>query len=314
MGQVGIASGALLKDHGHSMSGDGAQLNPDTALNPKIAPDFGDGSDGDVNIVGNVLLTRSMSYNLLVVTNASILYSMGFKVRAKIKLTVDAGGFISAAGQPGVPGAAGSGGPGGLVNYTGTRLPEASLPTPGAAGGDGGAAGTDFSVSNIPPDPILINVQALHEGRLWSGAGGAGGGAIGNVPVAGGVPVRVLAGAKGGRGADAIYLGPGNRFFGGGGGGAGGGKIDIAAQEIDNNGTITADGGIGGDGEGDAIAQAGGGGGGGGGAIDIKYKTVSGGGLGTRTVAGGLGGGSFGGVADGNPGTVGYSYAMKIAA
>ncbi|MBE3120035.1 MAG: hypothetical protein IMZ50_14930 [Candidatus Atribacteria bacterium] len=284
-------------------------------MNPKIAPDFGDGSDGDVNIVGNVLLTRSMSYNLLVVTPASILYSMGFKVRAKIKLTVDAGGFISAAGQPGAPGAAGSGGAGGLVNFTGTRLPEASIPKPGAAGADSGVNGAVPSVGGLVSAALLDPVAGsnLLEGRQWAGGGGAGGGSVGDGVMPGQVPDRIIIGAPGGNGGDAQRI-AGNHNKGGGGGGGGGGKIDIAAQEIDNNGTITANGGIGGDGEGDANAQAGGGGGGGGGAIDIKYKTVSGGGLGTRTVVGGLGGASFGGVADGLPGAPGFSYAMKIGA
>jgi hypothetical protein len=57
---------------------------------------------------------------------------------------------------------------------------------------------------------------------------------------------------------------------------------------------------------------AGAGGGGGGGAILIFYEFLSGGGIGTLNVAGGSGGTSFGGLADGIPGAAGFAYAQKI--
>lgn len=305
----------MLGAHDHSNPGQGGQIDPETGLNPQPKVDFGDGSDGDVTVPVVLVAARDMSFNNLTINAGAYFQPNGFIVKIKGKLTVAGASYIFGQGGGGGNGAAGVGGTAGmLLYYTGTRYPRTCLPTVGAAGGDGGAAGVNFSVSNVPLDPDLIAAQALYEGRLWAGAGGAGGGAVGNAPTAGGIPARVLAGAKGGRGGDAVYIGPGNKVFGGGGAGAGGGKIEIWVNEIDNNGSITADGGGGGIGEGDAIAQAGGGGGGGGGAVLIFYKTLSGGGLGVRTVAGGAGGASFGGAADGNPGAAGFSYAMKIGA
>ncbi|MCJ7485279.1 MAG: hypothetical protein MUQ25_03805 [Candidatus Aminicenantes bacterium] len=314
--QGGMASGGVLRDHGHIAGGDGGLLNPETALSPQPEVDFGDGSDGDVTLVADLVLTREMSFNNLSINAGGKIYADGFKIKVKGKFTIAVGRevlAISAVSLTGGAGAAGVGGAGGSAAFV-TRRPEISLPTAGAAGGNGVGVGVNVSVSNVPLDVDLIAVTLLHEGRLWAGAGGAGGGAVGNAPTAGGVPLRVLAGAKGGRGADGIYVGGGNQLKGGGGGGGGGGLLEIWANEIDNNGIVFALGGNGGSGEGDANAQAGGGGGGGGGAIIIFYKTLSGGGLGVRNVAGGVGGASFGGVADGLPGAAGYSYAMKIGA
>ena len=311
MAQVGIGSGSILRDHGHSASGDGAQLNPETALNPQPKVDFGDGSDGDVTVPVVLVAARDMTFNNLIINAGAYFQPNGFVIKIKGKLSLVAGtSYIFGQGGGGGNGAAGVGGTaGGLPYYSGTRYIRTCLPTVGAKGADGGAAGVTVSVGGIAPDIDLINVPLLYEGRLWAGAGGGGGGSIGDGVEVGAAPARVLAGAKGGDGADAQYIGPGNFSKGGGGGGAGGGKIEIWANEIDNNGVIQASGGDGGIGEGDADAQAGGGGGG---AILIFYKKVSGGGLGTRTVSGGAGGASFGGVANGLPGAPGFSYAMKI--
>ncbi|MBE3088084.1 MAG: hypothetical protein IMZ71_03085 [Chloroflexi bacterium] len=194
----------MLGAHDHSNPGQGGQIDPETGLNPQPVVDFGDGSDGNHLVAGVEALMRDMSYNNLTVPVATGFVPMGYKIKVKGILIIEAGSSIWTRGQVGQPGAAGVGGAGGGCEYEAARLPEACLPTGGAAGGDGGAAGVNFSVSNIPPDPGFVNDQPLFEGRLWAGAGGAGGGAVGNAPTAGGIPTRVLAGAKGGRGADAI--------------------------------------------------------------------------------------------------------------
>jgi len=316
--QLGIGSSSVMSDHGHSMAGDGGTLDPETALAPQPKVDFGDGSDGDLITAANITLTRDMSYNNLTLSAGFWYRNAGFKIKVKGKLTLAVGSTVWADGGVGGNGAAGVGGVGGAVEIVG-RKPYACLPTPGAAGGNAGAAGVDdWGNKGIAPvvhmAHLTVDVSLLNEGRLWAGAGGGGGGAVSFAPDNGGTPLAVLAGAKGGDGGDGRLVGGANHQFAGGGGGGGGGLLEIWANEIDNNTVINASGGAGGAGQGDANAQAGGGGGGGGGAILIFYKTLSGGGLGVRNVAGGVAGGSFGGLANGQPGAAGYSYAMKIGA
>lgn len=311
MAQVGIYSSYPLAPHTHTAV-DGGQLDPETALNPQPKVDFGDGSDGDVTIAANTALTRDMSYNNLTIAAGFYLIPNGFLVKVKGKLTVDAGAVIAIGGAwagVGEAGAAGIGGAGGPIVFAATRLPEKCSPTAGAKGGDGGGAGVGVGAGGIAPDIDFINAAALFEGRLWAGAGGGGGGGKGAAPTAGGVPLRVLAGAKGGNGKDAVHI-AGNHDLGGGGGGGGGGLIEIWTNEIDNGGAISASGGAGGAGQdGGGGNEAGGGGGGGGGAILIFYKIASGAGLGVRTVLGGTVGA---GGAGGGGGAAGYSYAMQI--
>lgn len=298
----------MLGDHTHASSGQGGQLNPNTALNPHPQVDFGDGSDGDHTAVAD-LLTRDMSYNNLTVTG--FIKVNRFKIKVKGILRQEIAGQIYAHSGAGAAGAAGVGGAGAIAG--GVRLAEKCSPTPGAKGADAGVSGAIPSVGGIAPDSYLENVvPGLVEGRLWAGGGGAGGGSVGDGVEAGAAPLRALVGAKGGKGGDAVRM-AGNHTKAGGGGGVGGELIEIWANEFDNGGYIHAFGGDGGAGEGDANAQAGGGGGGGGGAILLFYRKLSGAGLGTwGAVDGGAAGASFGGAADGVAGAPGYAYAMKI--
>lgn len=309
-----VPSPGRLPAHAHVTVATGGQLDPELALNPQPKVDFGDGTDGDVVVDGAVVqLTRNMNYNNLTVINGSFLIPQGYKIKVKGLLTVDAtstiwvsAGTVTGGGD----GAAGIGGIGDPILYfAAARLPETYRPTPGADGADGPApASVDVSNGGAGGGGTA---SALIEGHVWAGAGGGGGGAVGTNPAPGGTATTVLHGAAGGAGGNAQHI-AGNHQKAGGGGGAGGGMLEMWVNEIDNNGSIDARGTSGGDGEGDANAQAGGGGGGGGGAIIIYYRRVSGGGLGVRNVAGGAGGSSFGGVADGADGAVGYSVAIQI--
>ena len=307
--QTGGHSAYPLAPHAHASLATGGQLDPETALIPQPKVDFGDGADGDATDPGGgaLTLTRDMSYNNLTLTGASYIISAGFKIKVKGKLTIAVGAYIQAWGGIGGAGVAGVGGAGGGAAFN-TRKPNVCLPTAGAGGGNGGGVGLLIETGGIAPDVDLIAVTLLHEGRLWAGAGGGGGGGFGANPTKGGTPLRVLAGAKGGNGGDAVTAG-GSRDFGGGGGGGGGGLIEIWANEIDNNGTIYALGRVGGAGQVIGGDSAGGGGGGGGGACLIFYKTVSGGGLGLRDATGGAAGA---GGAGATAGANGYSYAMEI--
>jgi hypothetical protein len=311
--QAGIGSSSVLPDHGHVAAGDGGQINPETGLNPQPKVDFGDGSDGNVTFPNAVsVIARDMCFdNVIAVAGAQVCLN-GFTVKIRGKLSVLAGATVWSqdnVNMAGQPGAAGVGGAGGFAAFVLRRI-EACLPSAGGAGGNGGGSGVTPEVGGGILDPVFFNAQTLFEGWLWAGSGGGGGGGLGVAPTQGGVPLRLLGGAKGGAGATAVRT-AGNHDKGGGGGGGGGGKIEIWANEVDNAGIISAIGGNGGAGEEVAGGSAGGGGGGGGGAILIFYKTVSGSGLGVRNVGGGAGGGTLN---PGAAGVAGYSYAMKIGA
>lgn len=310
MAQVGIQSGGALRDHDHSASGAGGQLNPESALNPQPKVEFGDGADGDFVTVAELHLTRDMSYNNLTVNHN--VWAAGYKLKVKGKLTVAAGCHIFANDvlDTGSAGAAGVGGNGAGAAY-GTRRISTYLPTAGAKGANGPApAGIEVSNGGaggavaLPPSTVI-------EGRVWVGGGGGGGGAVGTAPAAGAAAGAVKFGAAGGAGGNAVRT-AGNHTKGGGGGGAGGGCLEIWAYELENNGTLYAAGGNGGAGEGDVNAEAGGGGGGGGGACLIHYRILTGLGIGAVNVAGGLGGPSFSGAADGAPGAAGIAIAEQI--
>lgn len=315
--QVGVYSTFPLLAHDHSNVAGGGQLDPEVALNPYPKTDFGDGSDGDVVVDGAVLaLARDMNYNNLSAINVSVIIPNGFKVKVRNKLFIQAGSTLWGKGgsiHAGQPGAAGVGGAGdGITGYTGARLPTHFRPTPGAAGADApapAAAGT--SNGGVAPAVNVTDPNILQRLDIWAGGGGGGGGAVGTAPAAGGTPLPVFYGAKGGNGGNAQWI-AGNHQKAGGGGGAGGGLLEVWAKEFDNSGIVTVAGTAGGAGEGDANAQAGGGGGGGGGAFLLWYRTLSGGGLGTIDVSGGAGGTSFGGAANGKAGANGLFFAMPI--
>lgn len=311
--QIGVKSSVLLGLHNHSSNPQGGQLNPETALFPPVVVDFGDGSDGDVTIAAGVtILARDMSYDNLIIQNGGQLCAAGYTIRVRGKLTINLGGIIwSTSGNlvTGQNGAAGVGGAGGSSAFS-TRRGEKFLPTGGGDGADSGVAGLTTSVGGAG-GAAAWGASNLIPVKMFAGAGGGGGGAIGNAPAAGDNALPVILGAGGGTGGNAQRI-VGNHTKAGGGGGAGGGLIEIIANEIENNGTINAGGFAGGNGEGDANAQAGGGGGGGGGAVLIYYKTATGAGAGVLVVAGGAGGTSFGGVADGSAGAAGFTYILQV--
>lgn len=323
--QVGCAALSMLGAHSHADPGSGGQLDPEMALNPPLEVDFGDGSDGDVDINVGTTLTRDMSYNNLHLI-AGNLYANGFKIRVRGKLTIDPGRYVQAldgAINPnGANGAGGVGGAAGAAAFA-TRRPATCLSTAGSRGGDGGAAGNVAEAGALLTNTLFngvvgLDVSGFFEGRLWAGAGGGGGGQVGDNGDPGYInPVQalpVLAGARGGKGGDALWTGAALYELGGGGGGGGGGKIEIWVNEIDNNGIISSNGGDGGAGQVGVAGtdEAGGGGGGGGGAILIFYKVLSGGGLGVRSVAGGLAGANGDPAGLATAGAAGFSYAMKI--
>ena len=257
---------------------------------------FGDGSDGDIIIFEDTILTTDKNYNNLTINTGITLYPNGYIIYVKNTLIND--GIINRNGINGVNGTRGSypgiGGTGGI------GLPSQSVGGSGA-GGNGGTGSTGNGAS-----PISGSNGTSVSGISWS-TGGNGGNTRTDVGLVGGTGgitnnkhdvycdilndiilnvLNRLGGPGGGGGAggfDTMYY----DSAGGGGGGSGGGVTYISSKIIINNGTITANGGKGGDGF-SAVTGSGAGGGGGGGFIVIEYETITN--NGTITTTGGIAG------------------------
>jgi hypothetical protein len=267
---------------------------------------FGSGIDGDVTITGTTTLTRDMYYNDLTITNTGVLIPAGFLIFVKGKLSIAAGGKIQSDGSNGEPASGATPGAGGAGAVTvGLNFYKAGA---GGAGATGGSAGTlNGSAGTAGGSPSGLYGKTPR--RTIAGCGGGGGGNHGNVARAGVSGENSDYGPSAGSGGAGI--GSNSLAYGGGGGGGGGGCIEIYANEIDNAGTISADGGNGGDGIGSSATRSGGGGGGSGGLILIFYGTTSGSGVGTLTATGGVhGGGAWGNA--GTDGSDGFSASYQI--
>lgn len=150
--------------------------------------------------------------------------------------------------------------------------------------------------------------------------GGGGGGASHSAAVGGTAGIAGIIGGKGTDGTVATASGGGGSGFGGGGGGAGrtaggtaqaggrgGGVLVIVCRNINNAGTIRANGAAAGANAANSPAA----GGGGGGAVVVLYETTSGSGVGTLQANGGAAGTSSGGV-NGSAGGAGLAASFKI--
>jgi collagen triple helix repeat protein len=211
---------------------------------------FGDGSDGDITINADTVLTRDMYYRNLTIAAGRTLNPGGFRIFVAGTLTLGAGAAIARNGSDGPVGAAaapalpagtlgGSGGGGfGACGVAGGSTAN-SL---GGSGGNGfcGSSGT----ATLPPNLVggaqifdgavaALSGRTLDGGQVTGGAGGGtDGGSIGDSGGSGGGVVLVVAHsisadgpaqitAKGGNG------GPGNQSGGQGGGGGGGGVVVV---------------------------------------------------------------------------------------
>lgn len=261
---------------------------------PPPAALYGDGSDGDVSIVGTVTVAREMFYNSLTVPAGAVVNVAGFRVCVRHKVTnfgtihCDGGNASGATGGTDAQNIYGSGthnGGSGGSNGANGLAPSTTVSTgydaaPVARGGNGGNAGAFI--------------------------GGASGTVSGSVPT--GYRVRGLTAALAAY-QRATLFNPGSSGGGGaaaaagdtgGGGGARGGFLYLFARSIDNFGSIRANGGNGANGTG---ANAGGGGGGGGGIVFLIAQRVNN--FGTIAAAGGSKGLKIGTGIDGVDGNAG---------
>jgi len=251
-----------------------------------LLQDFGDGSDGNLNLTGSLTLSQIMYYNVLTISAGAVLNTNGYPVYCKVlDLSNAPAGSIIRNGVNGATVAANTGG------AAGTALVAAVLG--GSAAGSAGAAGATNAgtASAVPGNATNGNGG----GGGASGASGAGGTGAAVVSGAGGTATphthlgrfeyTFLRGAgqiTGGAGGDGGNSGGGdgaNSSRGAGGGGSGGGVMAIYAGEIITSastpaGVIRALGGNGGSGGNAPLGNVGGnsgGGGGGGGYIYITY-------------------------------------------
>lgn len=240
---------------------------------------YGDGSDGALNLLsGTYTLTSDENRSSVNVALGATIITNGYILRCSGLATVagaihnngsdgqnDAdGGAGGSGGGAGTVGGGQAGGNGGGNNGTG------DTDVAGGSGGDGG-------LSVTPAD-----------------AGGSGG--TGTAPAVTAGSLRSFHAAHTGHlignGAVTLIAGGGSGGGGGGYGGGGGGSAGVCcffARQLELSGTISADGGDGGDGGFSGGGAGGGGGGGGsGGAVYLITREFSG--AGTVTAAGGAGG------------------------
>lgn len=240
---------------------------------------FGDGSDGDVTISTNTVLTETKFYNNLTINAGVTLSASTDKIVIYVKDTLTNNGTISMNGKstfsPGTVGALGGfTGGSGVVGLPSTIGPDAinlniASPAPPSGGGTGGAGSTNLAV----PGGNGNNLAGGGGGKT-STTGNGGFGGNGGSQIASGAAATLLAalhsiikfisnivsvvGASGGGGT------------GGSGGGAGGFQTGTAGARgtAGSAGTTSgANGGTGGTGGAPVNdGGAGGGGGGGGGA------------------------------------------------
>lgn len=162
------------------------------------APFFGDGSDGQVTIDSNTILSRDMFYESLLVDDGAILTTNGFRLFVTGALINN--GTLTADGGHGANGIDGTsyyfgGGPGGAPGaapYASGSLP---IPPPGKVGGIGGGGGCGVQgptsgssgASGTVGDSATKSLGAAGAAGGSAGSGGAGGGGTGAAGSSGGM-------------------------------------------------------------------------------------------------------------------------------
>jgi hypothetical protein len=276
-------------------------------------PFYGDGSDGNVTIIGNVSLVREMYYNNLTITGAGNTINTS-SYRIFVSGTLDITGAVaSSITRNGGTANGASGATGGLAGGTQTGST--------VGGGGGGGNGTTATTGTGGAGTASTAITTTLGGTGGTSGAGGGLGAVGTAGVASGAAsanrmaffdCNLLRGASlysGGTGGSGGSAGTGNGVSAGGGGGGGASGAGIVALFVNilkRDGTtaanaISAAGGTAGAG-GNAVAGGGGGGGGGaaGGCIYLVYNSLQGS-TGTNIIRASGGTGGTGGT-----GTTGY--------
>lgn len=292
-----------------------------------IHPSFGDASDGNVTLSGNITLTRDMQYDTLDVNGWSIDCD-GYRIRCRTLKASAASSIIhhngatatnrfGAAGASGTHaiGGGGAGGNGsngvgagsagssrtnsfaptcfdGGYTYTGTSATSSDGGAGAASGsGHGGGAGGDATGTSVSTATNTMGGAYFLDSFWIQQTGGA---------------LQQFGGGGGGGG------GSSTAGVTAGGGGGGGGNTHILAHHVHSsvsNLTIQAKGGNGAAASGAGNAGGGGGGGGGSSLFIYGYKDS---GLPTFNVSGGTGGAGVGTGATGSSGVAGVSIVYRM--
>lgn len=265
---------------------------------------FGDASDGNFTTSGADVANGDKNFNILTVQNGDSYNTAGYVIRARL-IVIEAGGRLHCDGTAGNPNSGSTGGSGPAGPPQSHRY---------LGGGDGGAGGDNDQNGSSGENLAFAFGGAGGDGG--DGAGGYTGGSGGTVsldPIGGNpfVIPRSLPDVLGPlHGSDGSWYRPGGGGGGGGGagegtaavldgggsGGTGAGVCCLVANEIQNDGVCSVDGGAG------AASGTGSGGGGGGGGFGVAaaLKVT---GSGTFTAAGGAAG--LGGGGNGSAGSAG---------
>ncbi len=215
---------------------------------------FGDGSDGNVTISSNTILTHDMDYANLIINSGRTLDTHGYTVN--VAGTLVNNGTITDTYSGGASGTGGAGGDGGdyyyypdpgLCGTTGSNPLVSQAGKGGDSGGGGGGGGGAW---------VPTGVDAAGGDGGDGGNGGKGGGYVHinafNVDNNGVIHADGSNGQNGQNGEDGEYvefdLNTKDLAGGGGGGGAGGdggdgGTVEISYKNLIHQGTIRANGG-----------------------------------------------------------------------
>jgi hypothetical protein len=270
------------------LNGIGSWTEPETSGGVLFL--FGDGSDGDVTISGDITLTRDMMYNTLTVNGGVTLTTGGYRVFVKGTLTNN--GTISRKGNNG------SGHTGGTALAEATLGASIAGATHAYGGGGGGSGGGIMLIVAF----TLTNNGTITAAGGNGGTGAAGTGSAGN---AGGTSSPSDGGGAGNGGSVTGYAG--------GTGGA------ATASGVAHHPTLIihwlksatlVKGGAGGGCGASKTGAGGGGGGGGGGAICLVYAAIT---AGTLTVAGGAAGSGVSETVAATAGSAGNLYQLLIS-
>lgn len=282
-----------------------------------VDPSYGNASDGDVTLSGNIVLVRDMQYDTLDLNGFSI-DADGYRIRCRRLQSTAGGGTISNDGDSAVNRVAGAG----------TQAHSLGNGTSGGNGGTSGASGTGGAARTASWPATILGGNAGDGGAGGASGAGQSGGAKGDAQVVNftsGTPsyggaywtdmtwlttaVNAVNGGAGGGGGGASAAGS----SAGGGGGAAGGVVSVHAHTLAASAsgiTIQANAGSAGN---VAGTNAGGGGGGGGGYVKLVYQVAEGG-LPTVRALAGNGTAAVGtGVAGGN-GNDGYTETIQLGA
>lgn len=276
---------------------------------------FGCGYDGNVTIAaGTTTLSREMQYNNLTIQAGATLKPAGNRIFVLGVLTIEAGGSINDNGNnaTGLTGGGsltpsgylrtlcGGGSNGRATTGTGQPTITGSFVAPNNAGvtpiaGNGGTAGGANAGGVAASNNLVTPSQAWHTQAVWGSARAS---------------VGAFSGGGGGAGGGCDATG-GTATSGGGGGSAG--VVWVAAHNVSNLGTISANGGNGGNAVQTLLSSAGGGGGGTGGLVAVISASGSAA-VGSITATGGSGGTGAGPAgAAGAAGTGGATTFLRLA-